>query len=291
MSKRREIGKVLLIPDFKGNTFQIKLFSYTKWLLGAFVFLLICVVSLSIYQYKFYQGRLYSLLTDQTDTSSSLDQISRQGIQTKRELMRLKNELEGMEKFIASAGAFDKDATAKLSIPFSSMTFTDYFRSNAVKYDQSHPASSSDKPGETKEDMARNLKNSQERQASFRNLMDITPSGYPLEGTVMSSHGYIEGIGIALQSPVGTPIHATATGKVVTVKSIDKVSFLVEIEHPAEKNRNVKTIYHFCTHPTIKVGQSVKKGQLIAYSGFYPNSSDNVFCYQVLINKLFIQPK
>jgi murein DD-endopeptidase MepM/ murein hydrolase activator NlpD len=198
-----------------------------------------------------------------------------------------------MDKFIAAANTFDKDATAKLSIPFSSMTFADYFRSNSNKYDKAHPASSAETKAETAEDMAKNLKSSLERQASIRAYQDVTPSGYPVLGKAIKPKKYIDGKGVALVCPIGTPIHATASGKILRIINVNnnKDCSIIEIVHIEEKNKSAKTIYYYCYNPVIKIGQQVKKGQLIAYSGIHPLSGDNVFCYQVNINKLLIQPK
>jgi hypothetical protein len=291
MVKGKTVGKILLVPDFNGKTIQILLFSHTKWILSVLLLLIISFSALSIYQYNFYRKQLYSLMDEQSITSKSMNEMSMNGIQTKRELMRLTYEIKCLDKFIASANTFDKDATTKLSIPFSSMTFADYFRANSNKYDQAHPASSADSKVESKEDIARNLKESQARQASFRAYQDVTPSGYPVLGKATKPGNYIDGLGVAIICPIGSPIHATASGKIYQIKSVNKDCSIVEILHKNEKNNNVKTIYYYCYRPVIKIGQQVKKGQLIAYTGVYPTTDANIFCYQVNINKLLIQPK
>jgi murein DD-endopeptidase MepM/ murein hydrolase activator NlpD len=230
-------------------------------------------------------------MNDQSVTSKSMDQMSMDGIQTKREIMRLKYEIDSLEKFIASANTFDKDATTKLSIPFSSMTFADYFKTNSTKYDQSHPASSVEALTESPQDIAKNKLESEKRLATLRAYNDITPSGYPVMGKITRANQYINGLGVALFCPIGTPVHATASGKIYQIKSVGKGCSIIEILHKDEKNKTVKTIYYYCYRPVIKIGQQVKKGQLIAYSGIHPATGDNVACYQVNINSLLIQPK
>lgn len=285
------VGKILLVPDFNGKTIQIPLFNHTKWVLSILLLVVLSFSALSIYQYNFYRKQLYSLMDEQTVTSKSMNEMSMNGIQTKRELMRLTYEIKCLDKFIAAATTFDKDATTKLSIPFSSMTFADYFRSNSNQYDQAHPASSVESKVETKEDIARNLKESQARQVSFRAYQDVTPSGYPVLGKAVNPSQYMDGAGVAIIAPIGTPVHATASGKIYQIRTISKDCSIIEILHKNEKNNNVKTIYYYCYRPVIKIGQQVKKGQLIAYTGINPASGSNIFCYQVNINKLFIQPK
>lgn len=281
----------MLIPDFKGKTIEIPLYSYTKWILALFGLAVIAVMGVSVNRYNFYSRQMHSLMNDHHVTSNSINEISMDAIQTKRELMRLKYEIGCLDRFISSAISFDKDATTKLAIPYSQMTFADYFRSNANKYDQTHPASTSPVSQETEEQKNKNLKESIARQASYKALMEVTPSGYPVGGAIVNPKRYITGPGITIKSPVGSPIRATASGKVSRIINISEECLVIEILHIEEKNKLVKSVYHFCYQPVIKIGQQIKKGQLIAFTGVHPHTGEKVSGYQVNINHRFIQPK
>jgi hypothetical protein len=195
-----------------------------------------------------------------------------------------------MDKFIAQAKQFDKDAFAGLSLLYSSKTFPDFFRNHAKVYDASHPASSPE------QDLSLNdketiLKESIERQKTYRALMDVTPSGYPLEGKVLTQHSILTGPCVLLKAPAGTPIHATASGKVVEIEQTEK-GYLIQIAHQnPNNNKSIRTCYHFCDKPTVTLNQQVKKGQVIAYVGVLPGSSLNIMGYQVQIDRIYIQPK
>lgn len=100
--------------------------------------------------------------------------------------------------------------------------------------------------------------------------------GWPMRiHTVSSPFGWRDGRmheGIDFAVPLGTPIYAADAGKVVLVKS-DPYGYgnYVVIAH----GNNMSSLYAHMTRSGIKVvvGQSVGKGQLIAYSGNEGRSS------------------
>ncbi|MDD4664001.1 MAG: M23 family metallopeptidase [Caldisericia bacterium] len=211
-------------------------------------------------------------------------------MQIKRELARIKMESDALDKFISQAKQLDKDASASLSLDYSTLTFPDFFRKHAKAYDASHNASTQEQDVLMK-DKETIIKESAERQKTYRALMDVTPSGYPLEGKVLTQHSILTGPCVLLKAPAGTPIHATASGKVVEIEQTEK-GYLIQIAHQnPNNNKSIRTCYHFCDKPTITLNQQVKKGQVIAYVGVLPGSSLNIMGYQVQIDRIYIQPK
>ena len=288
--QNKTIGKIILVPHYKGKTFQFRLYQSTKWILLSSVVVLLLVFGWGYYQYTFYTSKLLSLLNDNTVTNLSMNQISLDGIQIKRELIRIKMESDAMDKFIAQAKQFDKDAFAGLSLLYSSKTFPDFFRNHAKAYDASHPASSSEQ-NVSQKDKETILKESIERQKTYRALMDVTPSGYPIEGKVLTQQSILPKPAVLLRAPAGTPIHATATGKVLDIQKTDH-GYAIQIVHQNPNNdKKIKSCYHFCDKPTVTVNQQVKKGQVIAYVGILPDSYLSVMGYQVQIDRIYIQPK
>lgn len=284
------LGKIVIVPHYKGKTFQFRLYRYTKWALLSCTLILLLVFGWAYYQYRYYTDKLLSLLNDNTVTNLSMNQISLDGIQIKRELIRLKRESDAMDKFITQAKQFDKDAFAGLSLLYSTKTFPDFFRGHAKAWDASHPASSTDLPVGTK-DKATILKESAERQKTYRALMDVTPSGYPLDGKVILKQSLFSLPSVVIKAPVGTPIHATATGTVVSLEQT-KDGYAIQIaHHNPNNNKDIRTSYHFCMKPTVTLDQQVKKGQVIAYVGILTGSSQSLMGYQVQIDRIYIQPK
>lgn len=288
--KNKTIGKIILVPHYKGKTFQFRLYQSTQWILLSSVVLLLLVFGWGYYQYHFYTTKLVSLLSDNTVTNLSMNQISLDGIQIKRELIKIKIESDALDKFIAQAKQFDKDAFAGLSLLYSSKSFPDFFRNHAKAYDASHPASSPTQNGNLK-DKATIMKESAERQKTYRALMDVTPSGYPLEGKVLTEQTILAKPSVLLKAPVGTPIHATATGKVVQIEPTEN-GYMIQITHQnPNNNKLIRTSYHFCDKPTVTIDQQIKKGQVIAYVGIMEGTQQSIVGYQVQIERIYIQPK
>ncbi|MFA7091227.1 MAG: M23 family metallopeptidase [Arcobacteraceae bacterium] len=106
-------------------------------------------------------------------------------------------------------------------------------------------------------------------------MLQVIPSGSPLNETVVSdSYGYrIHPIskqrkfhrGIDFRAPMRTPVYTTADGVVKYVQNSDRGGFgkVVMIMH----NYGFETIYAHLDVSKVKVGEVVKKGQVIGLSG------------------------
>lgn len=93
--------------------------------------------------------------------------------------------------------------------------------------------------------------------------------------------------GIDFKAPIGTPIYATADGKVKAVIEGDKGhGNHVIIEHDSE----YKTKYANLSKFAVSAGMDVKKGQIIAYSGNSGASTAPHLHYEVLRNEEQVNP-
>lgn len=99
-----------------------------------------------------------------------------------------------------------------------------------------------------------------------------TPTGFPVSGRITSRFGnrrspfgrkteFHDGLDIAAN--YGTPIKATADGKVTFVGYRSGYGYMVEIDH----GYGFKTCYCHNSKNLVKVGQQVKRGQYIAKVG------------------------
>jgi len=95
----------------------------------------------------------------------------------------------------------------------------------------------------------------------------FTEFGWPARATITSGYGWRWGRmhnGIDLAGPVGTPIVAAGDGVVITSEwNTGGYGNLVEIEHPD----GTITLYAHNHENRVRVGEVVKKGQLIALMG------------------------
>lgn len=129
--------------------------------------------------------------------------------------------------------------------------------------------------------------------------LTVIPSGLPLKDIKVSSgFGYrINPItkkeqfhrGIDIPAPIKTPIHATADGIVEFVESSDRGDYgrVIKIVH----NYGFKTIYAHMLKTYLKVGDIVRKGEIIGLVGNSGRSTGSHLHYEVKhINKI-LNPK
>ena len=132
-----------------------------------------------------------------------------------------------------------------------------------------------------------------ESQAS---LLSSTPSIWPVKGFISSGFGPRRSPftgrlsmhkGIDIAGPDGTPIVATADGIVIR-SEFNKYGFgnLIVINH----GYGFSTKYGHLQKLTVKVGDRVKRGQVIAYRGNTGRSTGTHLHYEVNINNVPINP-
>ncbi|MGO9377971.1 MAG: M23 family metallopeptidase [Dissulfurispiraceae bacterium] len=119
-----------------------------------------------------------------------------------------------------------------------------------------------------------------------RDLYVSTPSGWPVTGAITSPFGEREApigggmqfhTGIDISVPTGTPVKSTAEGIVSFAGLSAGSGNLVVIEH----GLGYTTAYAHNSSITVKVGQRVKRGDIISYSGSTGNSTGPHLHYEV----------
>jgi murein DD-endopeptidase MepM/ murein hydrolase activator NlpD len=128
-------------------------------------------------------------------------------------------------------------------------------------------------------------------QDSFR----ITPNGWPAGGRISSPFGMREHprfggrkfhTGIDITVPLGTPLHATADGVVSFADRSGGSGNIVVIEH----GHGLSSVYAHNTKNLVKAGQTVKRGDVIAYSGSTGVSTGPHVHYEVWRNGQSVNP-
>ncbi|MBQ4100228.1 MAG: M23 family metallopeptidase, partial [Oscillospiraceae bacterium] len=112
---------------------------------------------------------------------------------------------------------------------------------------------------------------------------------WPAAGGYVSCgfYGYRGHTGMDIAVPTGTPIYASDTGVVVVARnSYYGYGRYIKIDHGS----NVQTLYAHNYKLLVKVGDVVKKGDLIAYSGSTGNSSGPHLHFEVIINGSYKNP-
>ena len=119
---------------------------------------------------------------------------------------------------------------------------------------------------------------------------------WPLaEHTITAGWYYSDGSfhrAIDLRAIVGTPVYAAEDGTVDWVQTWDgesttgKQSYgnLVRIRHADYKGGKLQTLYAHLQRVTVKIGQDVREGELIGYSGSTGNVTDPHLHFEVRLS-------
>jgi len=119
-----------------------------------------------------------------------------------------------------------------------------------------------------------------------KDIYVATPRGYPVIGKLTSHFGKrtdpFSGemafhTGIDISCSANSPIRATADGVVSRSGWIEKSGYVVILEHGC----GFSTVYAHNTKNTVKVGQTVKKGDIIGYVGTTGKSTGPHVHYEV----------
>ena len=119
-----------------------------------------------------------------------------------------------------------------------------------------------------------------------RDLYLATPKGWPVEGRISSPYGYREhpqtGLrdfhsGMDIASEPGTPVKATADGIVSFAGWSGGSGNLVALEH----GLGFSTYYAHNRLVVVKVGQKIKRGDILSYVGSTGNSTGPHLHYEV----------
>lgn len=128
-----------------------------------------------------------------------------------------------------------------------------------------------------------------------RSMYAATPKIWPVRGWVTSHFGnrtspfsgilkFHEGIDIAAQT--GTPVVAPADGIVIKAGFGTGYGNMVEISH----GYGIRTLYAHNSRLNVKVGQRVKRGDVIAYVGDSGSSTGPHLHYEVRVNNIAVNP-
>jgi murein DD-endopeptidase MepM/ murein hydrolase activator NlpD len=141
------------------------------------------------------------------------------------------------------------------------------------------------------------IQRERERLAARQRLaaLSTTPCGWPACGTITSDYGYrihpIFGYGrfhsgLDIADNYGTPIKATAAGRVSYSGWMQGYGYAVIIDH----GQGLQTLYGHCSRLNVNVGQNVTKGQHIADMGSTGNSTGPHVHYEVIKNGSCVSP-
>jgi len=128
-----------------------------------------------------------------------------------------------------------------------------------------------------------------------RSLLAAKPSGWPVKGWLTSNFGMRrdpfngkrkmhEGLDIAART--GTPVYATADGIVSSIRTEPGYGKVVTIDH----GYGYRTVYGHNSKYNVKVGQRVRRGDMVAAVGNTGRSTGSHVHYEVRLNGVPVNP-
>lgn len=129
-----------------------------------------------------------------------------------------------------------------------------------------------------------------------RSILAATPSIWPVKGWITSGFGKraspLTGepgrhMGVDIANEVNTPIRAAADGIVTYAGWEAGYGRLVAIEH----GYGFSTRYGHCARVDVKVGDEIKRGQIIGYMGSTGRSTGSHVHYEVRIHGMPVDPE
>ena len=119
--------------------------------------------------------------------------------------------------------------------------------------------------------------------------LDHTPSTYPVNGVLMRGFGIKSDPftgkmrphhGLDLAAPTGTPVYSPAYGKVILREHQTQYGNTVVLDH----GYGVETVYGHMSKFAVKMGQTVRRGEIIGYVGTSGYSTGPHLHYEVHAN-------
>ncbi|HYX52547.1 MAG TPA: M23 family metallopeptidase [Candidatus Limnocylindrales bacterium] len=115
---------------------------------------------------------------------------------------------------------------------------------------------------------------------------DTTTSGGFGSSRLYNGHKQSQHTGLDFHAAVGTPVHATNSGKVIVARPLYYEGNCVMIDH----GQGLISIYMHLSEFKVKEGDEVKKGQLIALSGGTGRSTGPHLHFAVRWQGLYLNP-
>ena len=146
-----------------------------------------------------------------------------------------------------------------------------------------------------KQELTNNLQEELEEKQEIdsRTVNGIYLAVVPVTGRITSRFGAVESIrdhthkGIDIAATRGTPILATASGKVSFAGWSSGYGYLVKIDHGS----GVETYYGHCSKLYVSAGDTVEAGEQIAAVGSTGNSTGNHLHFEIRLNGKQVNPQ
>lgn len=279
MNKKKEILTIMAVPHFEKQSFKFNI-SLTSLYLIIFLIVEIAlfniILYLSYYQTKKEVKELRKFKNIYEAQQKQIMELDCQTYALKKRLLEVQNLEKELRKTVGLKGEKkERGITVKTS--------------RAMQRDTSNLRK---KYYEINKELNKNIDNLKELKKTVENKkrnLEYIPSCYPSRGRIGSFFGRRWGRyhdGIDIEGSYGDPIKATAGG-IVTLSGWKKgYGYCVIIDHL----NGYSTVYGHNSKNLVKVGDKVKKGDIIANLGATGHATGPHLHYEVRKNNIPINP-
>ncbi|MBP7732728.1 MAG: M23 family metallopeptidase [Caldisericia bacterium] len=269
---------------------------------------IVAVFSISVlgfYANKYAQAES-NIETLRQGTNRRLVDLQRENLHIlNNKLTKIENQYAVIEQFIDYAGGIDKEVKQSIGVVSQDQSWATLLKENNLDYEPVPKPASNDMPEaystiekegkkifENENEWARNLNRLKLNSEETKKIIEHTPSGWPSKGRLTSPWGWREWTnsfheGVDIINTTGTPIHATASGKVTLADWSGGYGNCVDVDHGG----GIVTRYGHCEQILVKVGETVKVGQVIALMGATGNADCPHVHYEIRINGKSVDPE
>jgi murein DD-endopeptidase MepM/ murein hydrolase activator NlpD len=253
---------------------------------------------------------IWSVLVVTKDVNYQLAQLTQQRF--KNNMLEIQNELETNRALLSRMSAIDSQFRKLLKLGDRKEVVTEFTGTGGPTEEDSARFSQllQEKNDQLMHKVNSNLKltNQQatQQEASFkeisvfldkqRSILAATPSLWPIKGWITSGFGKraspLTGepgrhMGVDIANEVNTPIRVTADGIVTYAGWEAGYGRLVAVEH----GYGYSTRYGHCARIDVRVGDEIKRGQIIGYVGSTGRSTGSHLHYEVRIHGMPVDPE
>lgn len=248
------------------------------------------------------EQRAAALETENNDYNENIEQIQSKTTELEQkmnEITDVKDSLADQINTISSADSSSADfasmttaltASSETTPTFTNIVSTSYHKASSLSMNLDKMNALMEETGVSFTAVA-----TQVTQLAYQNNV---PSGWPVESRIVSTEfnptadpsisdgRKHEGMDISTRSQI-IPISATAAGRVVTATYHKDYGYMVIIDHL----NGFTTLYAHCNELFVNVGDTVKKGDVIATTGSTGMSTGVHLHYEIRLNGILQDPR
>jgi murein DD-endopeptidase MepM/ murein hydrolase activator NlpD len=304
MTGKRNSFCVVYIPE-RGKSRSFRISQGMLYIIGIIIFVI------SIFTYQFANSFSYYRTEYVKATSFSVGEkqqiMAEELYSIENEVSKIKETVSKTKEKLPYIASLNKEVRNTLGLTKKDLDVNKYFKSSekntgyftgvdfSLSYVLSLESQAKSLDAEV-EQRKRDLEIGKASADDYKDLDAKTPRGYPVPGTISPGFGWrIHPIfripdfhtGVDISAPYGYPIKATADGIVNEAGWAGGYGYVVRIYH----RDGIETLYAHCSKLLVRIGDKVKRGQVIAEAGATGTATNSHVHYEIRRDGRAVDPE